>query len=58
MLELKSFRTAAVVIDGIELAEKIKKLHFKIDSLGGSKATSQNSGKLRSRPIPKITSSC
>jgi transposase-like protein len=36
---LKSFRTAAVVIGGIELAEKIKKLQFKIGKLGGSKAT-------------------
>jgi len=39
MLGLKSFRTAAVVIGGIELAEKIKKQQFKIASLGGSKAT-------------------
>jgi transposase-like protein len=39
MLGLKSFRTAAVVIGGIELAEKIKKLQFKIGKLGGSKAT-------------------
>jgi transposase-like protein len=39
MLGLKSFRTAAVVIGGIELAEKIKKRQFKIGSLGGSKAT-------------------
>jgi transposase-like protein len=29
MLGLKSFRTAAVVISGIELAEKIKKRQFK-----------------------------
>ena len=36
---LKSFRTAAVVIGGIELAEKIKKGQFKIGKLGGSKAT-------------------
>ena len=35
----QSFRTAAVVISGIELAEKIKKRQFKIGSLGGSKAT-------------------
>jgi DDE domain len=34
MLGLKSFRTAAVVIGGIELAEKIKKRQFKIRSLG------------------------
>jgi transposase-like protein len=39
MLGLKSFRTAAVVIGGIELAEKIKKRQFKIGPLGGSKAT-------------------
>ncbi|HEY1949960.1 MAG TPA: DDE-type integrase/transposase/recombinase [Bryobacteraceae bacterium] len=39
MLGLKSFRTAAVVIGGIELAEKIKKQQFKIGPLGGSKAT-------------------
>src|SRR6202051_4843232 len=30
MLGLKSFRTAAVVISGIELAEKIKKGQYKI----------------------------
>jgi transposase-like protein len=39
MLGLKSFRTAAVVIGGIELAEKIKKRQFKIGPFGGSKAT-------------------
>jgi hypothetical protein len=39
MLGLKSFRTAAVVIGGIELAEKIKKRQFKIGKLGVSKAT-------------------
>jgi transposase-like protein len=39
MLGLKSFRTAAVVIGGIELAEKIKKRQFKIGKLGGGKAT-------------------
>ncbi len=38
MLGLKSFRTAAVVIGGIELAEKIKKYQFKIGKLGGAKA--------------------
>jgi hypothetical protein len=36
---LKSFRTAAVVIGGIELAEKIKKGQFKLGKLGGSAAT-------------------
>jgi hypothetical protein len=39
MLGLKSFRTAAVVISGIELAEKVKKGQFKIGKLGGSNAT-------------------
>jgi transposase-like protein len=38
MLGLKSFRTAAVVIGGIELAEKIKKSQFKIGKLGGRTA--------------------
>ncbi len=35
----KSFRTAAVVISGIELAEKIKKQQFKNGKLGGATAT-------------------
>ncbi len=39
MLGLKSFRTAARVISGIELAEKIKKGQFKIGKLGGRGAT-------------------
>ena len=39
MLGLKSFRTAVVVISGIELAEKIKKRQFKIGKLGGRAAT-------------------
>lgn len=39
MLGLKSFRTAVVVIAGVELAEKIKKGQFKIGKLGGSTAT-------------------
>lgn len=39
MLGLKSFRTATVVIGGIELAEKIKKGQFKIGKLGGRMAT-------------------
>src|ERR1700692_2112523 len=39
MLGLKSFRTAAVVIGGIELAEKIKKGQFKTGKLGGLGAT-------------------
>ena len=38
MLGLKSFRTAAVVIGGIELAEKIKKGQFKLGKLGGRTA--------------------
>jgi hypothetical protein len=36
---LKSFQTAAVVLGGIELAEKIKKGQFKIGKLGGHAAT-------------------
>ena len=39
MLGLKSFRTAAVVISGIELAEKIKKGQYKIGKLVGRTAT-------------------
>ena len=39
MLGLKSFGTAAVVIGGIELAEKIKKGQYKMGRLAGSKAT-------------------
>jgi len=39
MLGLKSFRTAAIVIGGIELAEKIKKGQFKTGKLGGPTAT-------------------
>jgi transposase-like protein len=39
MLGLKSFRTAAVVISGIELAEKIKKKQFHMSKLGGPPAT-------------------
>jgi transposase-like protein len=39
MLGLKSFRTAAVVIRGMELAEKIKKGQFQIGKLGGPTAT-------------------
>ena len=35
MLGLKSFATAAVVIAGIELAERIKKGQFKTGKLGG-----------------------
>jgi transposase-like protein len=41
MLGLKSFRTAVVVIGGIELAEKIKKGQFKIGKLGGRTARMQ-----------------
>ena len=47
MLGLKSFQTAAVVIGGIELAEKIKKGQFKLGKLGGRTATMPKSGKLR-----------
>ena len=39
MLGLKSFRTAGVVIGGIELAEKIKKGQYKMGRLAGSKVT-------------------
>ena len=39
MLGLKSFRTAAVVIGGVELVEKVKKGQFKIGKLGGTTAT-------------------
>jgi transposase-like protein len=39
MLGLKSFQTAAVVISGVELAEKIKKGQFKLGKLGGHTAT-------------------
>jgi transposase-like protein len=39
MLGLKSFRTAAVIISGIELAEKIKKKQFQMSKLGGLTAT-------------------
>jgi transposase-like protein len=38
---LKSFETAARVIGGIELAEKIKKGQFKIGKLSGRRAISQ-----------------
>jgi transposase-like protein len=39
MLGLKGSRTAAVVISGIELAEKIRKGQYKIGKLGGRTAT-------------------
>jgi hypothetical protein len=39
MLGLKSFRTAAVMFSGIELAETIKKGQYKIGKLGGRTAT-------------------
>jgi hypothetical protein len=39
MLGLKSYGTAAVVISGVELAEKIKKKQFRTVHLGGSKVT-------------------
>ena len=38
MLGLESFKTAAVVIGGIELAEKIKKGQFKIGKLEGNRS--------------------
>lgn len=40
-LELKSFETAAIVISGIEPAEKIKKGQFKMGKLGGRRAMLQ-----------------
>ena len=39
MLGLKSFRTAAVVISGIELIEKIRKGQYKVSKLGGRMPT-------------------
>jgi transposase-like protein len=39
MLGLKSIPTAAVVISGIELAEKIRKGQYKTGKLGGRTAT-------------------
>ena len=45
MLGLKSFRTAAIVIGGIELAEKIKKDQFKIGSSADGPQGCQRSGK-------------
>jgi transposase-like protein len=39
MLGFKRFANAAVVIGGIELAEKIKKSQFKAGKLGGATAT-------------------
>jgi hypothetical protein len=47
MLGLKSHRTAAVVIGGIELAEKIKKDQFKIGKLGGRTARMPEIGQSR-----------
>jgi transposase-like protein len=41
MLGLKSVETAAIVISGIELPEKIKKGQFKIGKLGGRRAMPQ-----------------
>ena len=41
MLGLKSVETAAIVISGIELAEKVKKGQFKIGKLGGRGAMPQ-----------------
>jgi len=39
MLALKSFATSAMVIGGIEPAEKFKKGQFKAGKLGGRSAT-------------------
>ena len=49
MLGLKSFRTAAVVIGGIELAEKIKKGHSRSASWAGRRPQRRKSGEPRSR---------
>lgn len=46
MLGLKSFRTAAVVITGIEVAEKIKKEQYKVGKLVDPWQRCQRSGKL------------
>jgi hypothetical protein len=46
MLGLKSFRTAAVVIGGLELAEKIKKGHLNSVSSAAAGQRCQRSGKL------------
>jgi hypothetical protein len=46
MLGLKSLRTAAVVIGGIELAEKIKKGQFKIGKRAVGRPPCRRSGKL------------
>ena len=40
-MRLKSFETAAIVISGIETAEKIKKGQFKIGKWGGRRAMPQ-----------------
>jgi hypothetical protein len=49
MLGLKSFRTAAVVIGGIELAEKIKKKdNLRSASLAAPRRRCRKSGKLPS----------
>jgi hypothetical protein len=45
MLGLKSFRTAAVVISGIELAEKIKKRQSKIGKLDATSARMRKIGR-------------
>ncbi len=39
MLGLKNFKSAEIVISGIELAEEIKKWQFKLGQLGGRRAT-------------------
>ena len=43
---MKSFETAARVIGGIELAEKIKKGQFKIASWAGAERCLRRSGRL------------
>jgi transposase-like protein len=54
MLGLKSFRTAAVVIGRIELAEKIKKGNSRSASWAGRRPQRRKSGEPRSRHNRKI----
>jgi hypothetical protein len=56
MLGLKSFRTAALVIGGIELAEKIQKSgHSKSANSAAARRRYQRSGKLPSLPSLRVT---
>jgi hypothetical protein len=58
MLGLKSFRTAAVVIGGIELAEKIKSGNSKSAHSAAARPLCPSSAKLRSLPSLGISSNC